>query len=125
MKPVKYTIARYACSNGISSKFLTSAIRKIIVALNRYNLLVINIVRDGASENRTACRNLATLTAEDVFGKEYFSANQNKVLLLDLKIAFRHPIRSHILIFIGGDMPHLIKKFAKPSKETDSSVSEN
>ena len=29
---------------------------------------------------------------------------------MNMKIEFLHPMRNEILIFIGGDMPHLIKK---------------
>ena len=28
---------------------------------------------------------------------------------MDINIAFPHPIRNDILLFIGGDMPHLVK----------------
>ena len=40
----------------------------------------------------------------------FFTENQNKYLNLEKNIAFIHPKRSDILIFIGGDMPHIVKR---------------
>ena len=68
MKATKHVVARYACGDGISSNFILNCVSKITVALYRYGLIVNNVVGDGATENRTACRRLATLTVEEVIG---------------------------------------------------------
>ena len=108
--PIKYVIARYACSDGISSNFLITEISKIICGLSRFGWIVNNITGDGASENRTTFRSLATHTMEEVFPDEYFKDSNFPNLPLKKKIAFQHPIIPSIWIFIGGDMPHLMKK---------------
>ena len=109
MVKVKHVVARYACAGGIPSNFLISVISKIIVAACRYGLIINNIVGDGATENQSAERSLATLTAADVF-KDFLTKEQKNKLPMDLKIAFVHPIRSDIIVFICADMPHLVKK---------------
>ena len=111
MKATKHVVARYACGDGISSNFILNCVSKITVALYRYGLIVNNVVGDGATENRTACRRLATLTVEEVIG-DFFTPSQKNILPMDFKIAYRHPIQDDVIIFIGGDMPHLIKKIA-------------
>ena len=107
-KAVKHVVARYSCGDGISSNFLLKVIPKIIVSLHRYGFTVNNVVGDGATENRTAVRSLATLTMRDISFK-HLSVKQKDVLDMELKIAFYHPIDKS-LIFIGSDMPHLVKK---------------
>ena len=109
MKATKHDVAQYACGDGISSNFILNCISKITVALYRYGLIVNNVVGDGATENRTACRKLATLTVEEVLG-DFFTPRQKNILPMDFKIAYRHPIQDNVIIFIGDDMPHLIKK---------------
>ena len=51
MKPMERVVARYLVGSGVSSTFLTNEIPKIITALDRYNLIVINITGNGALEN--------------------------------------------------------------------------
>ena len=108
---LKHTIARYATGNGISSQFLLSEINNMIISLSRVGLIVNNVVADGATENRSAMRALATHTVKEVLGKnDFFTEDQNKYLDMEKKIAFLHPKRSDVLIFIGGDMPHIVKR---------------
>ena len=111
-KPIKRVIARYAVGAGISSAFLLSEIPKIIVALFRYNLIVNNVTGDGASENRSAFKGLATISIDEMFALcgICLSISRKKSFPVSFKIAFRHPLRPDIIILIGGDMPHLLKK---------------
>ena len=75
-------------------------------------MIINNIVGDSAAENRSAMKSLGTLSIEDVF-ECYLTDNLRRLLPMDIKIAFPHPIRSDILIFIGGDIPYLVKKICK------------
>ena len=45
--------------------------------------------------------------------------NLRRILPIDMKIAFPHSIRSDILIFIGGDISHLVKKFVNALERSD------
>ena len=69
---------------------------------------------DGASENRSAFRALATITMKEIFEKNtsiHLTAKQKSIIpMSEYKVAFYHPIQDDITIFIGGEMPHLIKK---------------
>jgi hypothetical protein len=78
-----------------------------------FGFVVNDIVGDGASENRTTFKTLATVTTGDVLKKNGFTAEQLKGLPLNFKVAFRHPNKHYkdVLIFIGGEMPHWVKKF--------------
>ena len=77
-----------------------------------YGFIVVYVVGDGAAENRTTFKTLATITARKVLSK-CFDMMQLKGLPLDFKIAFLHPNKyfKDVLIFVGGDMPHWVKKF--------------
>ena len=107
-KKIKRVVATYAVGDGVLAAFLLSEIPKIITSLYRYSFIVINITCDGASENRSAIKSLGTETIEDVLG-EYLSAERKILYPMKQVITFYHPIRSDILIFIGGKMPHLVK----------------
>ena len=74
-----------------------------------HNIIVVIVVADGATENRTALRTLATETVEDILG-DHLTDEMKEIFPMDFKIAFWHPIRKNILIFISADMPHLVKK---------------
>ena len=55
----------------------------------------------------------------------HLTGNLRRLLPMDMKIVFPHQIRSDILIFIRGDMPHLIKRFVNSlerSGEKDSII---
>ena len=82
----------------------------MIIPLSRYGLIVNNIVADGATENGSAMRAMATHTVGEIIGKnEFFTDDQNKYLDLNFKIAFKHPKQKDVFIFIGGNMPHIVK----------------
>merc|ERR1740139_1284710 len=53
--------------------------------------------------------NLGTKTIEDILG-DTFNPKQKAIFLLKQKLAFYHPMRPDILVFLGGEMPHLVKK---------------
>jgi hypothetical protein len=110
--PIKRVVARYAVGDGITSDFLTRKIREIIVALDCHKLIVNNITADGASENRSTFKTLATISMDKIFEKNNVTLtdNQRSIFPLEKKVAFHHPTRDDITIFIGGEMPHLIKK---------------
>lgn len=113
--------ARYGLKS-VTSEFLVRKIREIILTLSLFGFIVDTIVGDGASENRSTFKALATLSASDILSPHYDS-EFIKGLPLDTKIAFKHPNPhySHIKIFIGGEMPHWVKKFrnALDSKKRD------
>ena len=53
--------------------------------------------------------NLGTETIEDILG-DTFTPEQKAIFPIKQKLAFYHPMRPDILIFLGGEMPHLVKK---------------
>eukprot|EP00978_Attheya_sp_CCMP212_P047092 scaffold421221_cov91-Attheya_sp.AAC.2 len=118
-KPVRFVAARYGL-NSLTSPFLIRRVREITVALWRYGFLVNNITGDGASENRSTFKSLATLTAEQVFS--HFTPEEKTLLPMKQKVAFYHPalVDEKILVFIGGEMPHLIKKVVNALEKSDS-----
>jgi len=120
-KVIKSVVTRYSTGSGIKAEFLVPCIHEIITHLYVYGLVVNNICRDGATENRNSFKQFATLTVRGVFVSrcDVCSATARKVIsctLLDnwpndnLLIAFLHPCDEKIKIFVGGEMPHLIKK---------------
>ena len=46
--------------------------------------------------------------------------NQKKFLPLEKNIAFKHPKQGNIIIFIGGEIPHLVKKIVNVFESSDS-----
>ena len=69
-------------------------------------------------------KSLGTLSIADFF-ECHFTDNLRRLLPMDMEIAFYHPIRRDILIFIGVDMPHLVKKFVNALErngEKDSTI---
>ena len=40
----------------------------------------------------------------------FFTDDQKTCFDLNPKIAFKHPKQKDVLIFIGGDMPHIVKR---------------
>ena len=118
---LKSVVARYSTGSGIKAEFLVYRIREIITSLYVFGLIVNNICGDGATENRSAFKQLATFTVNDIFQtgcrqckKTSQQAIENSLLdnlpNRELKIAFSHPCDEGIKVFIGGEMPHLIKK---------------
>ena len=115
----QFVCARYGLGS-IDANFLIPVIRKIILHLSLYGFLVDTIAGDGASENRSAFKTLATLTAYEVL-KGHYPADLLDSLNSSTKIAFPHPnpeYAGEIYIFIGGDMPHWVKKFRNAMDNT-------
>ena len=102
----QFVVARYAVKT-ITSRFLKREVRKIIHALFLYEFIVTAISGDGASENRSTFHDLCTHTIADILP----TLKEEPNVPTSMKIAFRHPCRKDLLIFVQGDMPHIIKKF--------------
>ena len=64
---IKSVVARYSTGSGIKAEFLVPRIREIVTCLYVYGLVVNNICGDGATENRSTFKQLATMTVQDVF----------------------------------------------------------
>jgi len=118
---LKSVVARYSTGSGIQAEFLVPRIREIITTLYVNRLIVSNVCGDGATENQSTIKQLATLTVRDIFQprcKRCALTGQEKIRrsLLDnlskdsLPIAFCHPCDSNLKVLIGGEMPHLVKK---------------
>ena len=108
----QFICARYGLKS-IDSNFLVPTIRKIILHLSYCGFIVDTIVGDGASENRSTFKILATITAKTILG-EHYPEELLEDLPTEMKIAFPHPnpeYADRIKIFIGGEMPHWVKKF--------------
>ena len=78
-----------------------------------HNFIVITIESDGASENRAANKNLATLTAQAFLINNQVKLDElkNTGFLMNMKVAFNHPSLSNdgVVILIDSNMPHIIK----------------
>ena len=79
----------------------------MIAGLGKCGFIVNQIMSDRASENRSALKQLGTITAEEEFS--YLVAKN--VLPKKLPVAFPHPLLPNSKIYLGGEMPHWIKKF--------------
>ena len=94
---------------------------EVIAGLAQYGFIVNTIASDGASENRSANKNLATLTANDVLVNH--SVKKDELMKVGFPMnminAFLHPSLSNdgVIIFIDSDMPHLIKKIRECSRK--------
>ena len=100
----------------ITSEYLKRECTNIIIALSLYGFIVTTVTGDGASENRSTFENLGTHTVLDVIPQEILKDYPK--IPRDFKIAMQHPTRRNILIFIMGDMPHLVKKIVDNCKIT-------
>lgn len=108
-------VARYGMES-ITSSWLANTIRKIIVTLEVYGFLVDSVVADGASENRGCNNQLATLSVGELLE---LTPEQREKLPIKKKIAFVHPTRDDVTVFIWSDMPHWAKKFVNALERTD------
>ena len=66
------------------------------------------VAGDGAPDNRSAFKGVATISARDILGNK-FTPNELADLHLDFKIGFQHPHQMHrdkITVVIGGEVPH-------------------
>ena len=130
---LKRSIARYLITSS-SGEWLKGIIMNLIPHLSLRGFIVVQIACDGASENVSAMKQLATLTVEDVFMKNANTAtnpatpvSQNVPFFVlpspGFKIAFEHPSYIGIYVFIGGEMPHWIKKFVNSLESSSSEKS--
>lgn len=88
-----------------------SEINNIIILLSIVHLIVNNVVTDGAIENTAVMRAMDIHTVREDLGKNgFFTKNQTMYLDLEKKIVFLLPKRSDTFIFIGGDIPHIVKR---------------
>eukprot|EP00957_Ditylum_brightwellii_P067645 5134540-Ditylum_brightwellii.AAC.2 len=96
------------------------------MALWHFGFAADNVTGNGASENRSAFKTIPNTSAEKLIG-HHFTEKQNKLLPMKQNIAFYHPAFIHenkkIVIFIGGEMPHLIKKIVNAPKSCDNTKS--
>ena len=103
--------ARYDLST-IDSEWLAKTQLEVITGLAQYGFIVNTIASDGASENRSANKKLATLTANDVLVNHPVKKDElMKVgFPMNIKVAFPYPSLSKdgLIIFIDSDMPHFI-----------------
>lgn len=84
----------------------------IITSLAKYGCIVDTLTGDGASENRSVFKTLRTLSFKELLLDKIARVPQEifDKLPLDFHIAFEHPTIKGNLIFIAGNMPHLVKK---------------
>jgi hypothetical protein len=108
--PMKFYGARYDIRT-MDATCIQNTVIKVTAALSCYGFIVDTLAADGSSEYRSANKMMATITAKDIFGN------------FDMKVAFHHPTRPSSIIFIGGDMPHLIKKCVNALERTGKSDS--
>mmetsp|Transcript_22314 Transcript_22314/g.46238 ORF Transcript_22314/g.46238 Transcript_22314/m.46238 type:complete len:684 (-) Transcript_22314:1284-3335(-) len=112
---MQFMAARYSVAS-LDGDFMGSKIDEVIVALAMHGFIVVMTGGDGAAENRFALKARAYISAKDFFAtyKETladFIDYDIVGIMPDLPLAFHHPVHTDILIFVGGDMPHAIKKF--------------
>ena len=101
---MKRVVARYSVDKS-TGEDLCNKIRNIIRALAARGFIVNQVASDGATENVSAMKQIATITAKEVF------ADLDPSLPQDILVAFPHPSFSSIMVYIGGEMPHWVKKF--------------
>ena len=113
MKRHQMVAARYGVL-FLDESYIMDKLLACTVALSKFGWIVDSVGGDGASENRSALKQLGTITARDSLMDTivdlYGGAEILGKLPLDIKIVFPHPVHSDVLIFISADMPHLIKK---------------
>ena len=101
---------------------------KVITGLAQYGFIINTIASDGASENRSANKKLATLTANDVLVNHPVKKDElmKVVFPMNMKVAFPHPSLSKdgVIIFIDSDMPHFIKKIVNALERSGLSDSD-
>ena len=83
---------------------LLQKIEYVICALHIRGFLVNQVASNGASKIVLALRLLATHTAKEVF------KDLNPKLPQDVLVAFKHPSGYDRWVFIGGEMPHWVKR---------------
>ena len=128
---LKSVVARYLTGSGVKAEFIVTQIREINRVLYIYGLIVTKIYGDGTTENRSNFKQLATMTVKCVFLSHYSicSATSRESIILSLLdsipneklgLAFSHPYDDIYKIFIGGEMPKLIKNIVNRLERSDS-----
>ena len=114
--PMKRVVARYSVgkSNG---EVLCQIIEHVICGLAMRGFIVNQVTSDGATENVSAMKQLATLKASEMFDNLCSSLPGN------VPVAFPHPVFDKQIVFIGGEMPHWVKKFINAMENSSSSKS--
>ena len=108
---IQFLAARHS-KKSMTGPLLRKEITEVILGLFFYGFLVTQLGSDGASENRSAFKLLATISAKEILSK-IWSAKKLEGLPLDFKIGFEFPHRllgNKITVIIGGEMPHWVKK---------------
>ena len=115
---VKQVVARFAVGKDMKADYLIHKIHEVIKGVYAFGFIVNNVTGDGATQNRSSFKALGTICAGDLFKPTSLSKplpNRN------LPVAFPHPCDKSIKVFIGGEMPHLVKKFANAFYRSSSS----
>ena len=113
---IQHCVARY-CTKSMTKEYMVNKITDITCALAEYGFVVNCLGCDGASENRGAIKMLMDdlgLSIEDLLPSVLTHLERNATDLNKLpkkmKVAYPHPSVDEQFIFIGGDMPHAVKK---------------
>ena len=107
-----FLVARYGLTS-IDAMCLDKVLTEAYLALARDGWITVQVAGDGASENRSYNKLVATITARELFDGFYID-DFVEGLPLDFPIAFPHPDpylrKNGVIISIGGEMPHWGKK---------------
>jgi len=99
-----FPVAHYV-TNSITASFLVSAFKSVVIALENKGFHVIAVAFDGAGENRTFAKMLATIPASD------FIQSSQVPFDCAFYVAVEHPIYGKLFpIFLIPDPPHIWKK---------------
>ena len=112
--PMKRVVTGYSVGKSTGEDLMVK-IKYVMNGLASRGFIVNQIASDGATENVSAMKQLATIKAKDAF------PGLDKRLPQDIPVAFYHPIFSDVKVYIGGEMPHWVKKFVNAME--NSSIS--
>ena len=112
---------------SLDASYIMDKMMKSIFALSNFGFIVDTVRGDGAAENRSALKQLATILVRDVLLDtiSFFDDKMLEVLPLDTKIGFHYPVHKDITIFIAANMPHLMKKIVNALKRSSSDKKQN
>ena len=111
---LKICVARYSVSSS-NGEDLKRKISEVIWALPARGFIVNQVASDGATENVSAMNQLASITAKEAFPDADIPKS-----LENIGVAFKHPVYTTVMIYIGGEMPHWIKKFVNAMESSSS-----
>ena len=113
-KPFKFIAARCGVKK-LNSHHLNLKLKEVIATLWLFGFVVTTIGSDGAAENRSLFKGLATRSINDLVDQQKLPPRFLDYKINSCKIAFSYPHNKEsdedILIFIQSDMPHIVKKF--------------